>query len=186
MLRYKNGQMRYCKHGMCGTRFYSIWKGIRSRCLVKSSSGYKKYGARGITVSDNWNIFTNFMIDMYEEYFLHVKIHGEKNTFIDRKNGGMGYCKENCRWVTPDESLNNRFKDKKKFKKIKLLSYKGKKVTIHELSEILNISTGAIHYRIKNNLTICESGKYLTRDRNPDGSFCKKKTGIVTKIINNF
>ena len=36
---------KYSKH-MTLSRLYTIWNGVKSRCYVKSSTSYKKYGAK--------------------------------------------------------------------------------------------------------------------------------------------
>src|SRR4029077_3212463 len=35
-------------------REYTIWRSMKSRCYVTSSSNYRFYGARGVTVCDRW------------------------------------------------------------------------------------------------------------------------------------
>lgn len=87
------------KHGMWKTRTYSIWRGIKKRCLLKSHPSYIWYGAKGITFDPRWNSFSNFLEDMGE---------APENHQIDRIDTTKGYSKENCRWVTSKENQNNR------------------------------------------------------------------------------
>ena len=47
--------MRKCKHGMCGTRLYDIWRDMRHRCNIPGMKNYKDYGGRGIKVCKAWN-----------------------------------------------------------------------------------------------------------------------------------
>lgn len=42
------------KHGLSKTRICGIWKNMISRCYREKDIHYKAYGARGITVCDEW------------------------------------------------------------------------------------------------------------------------------------
>lgn len=95
------------KHGMCGTRFYRAWMNMKNRCLTKSHNGYKWYGGNGVGVCDRWLLFVNFRNDMYESYLEHEKLHGERNTTLDRIDGSKEYSPENCRWSTYKKQMRN-------------------------------------------------------------------------------
>jgi hypothetical protein len=78
---------------------YRAWCHMKSRCYNIADISYKDYGARGITVCEDWQQFENFLVDMGE---------APQGTSLDRKDNNLGYCKENCRWATPIEQSNNR------------------------------------------------------------------------------
>jgi hypothetical protein len=42
------------KHGLKNTRLYKIWQQMKNRCLNPKGNRFKDYGARGITVCDEW------------------------------------------------------------------------------------------------------------------------------------
>ena len=82
---------------------YRIYYAMLRRCNVEKSSGYDKYGAKGITVDERWiglYGFSNFIKDMGER--------PSKEYSLDRKDGNKGYSKDNCRWATQYEQSANR------------------------------------------------------------------------------
>ncbi len=125
-------------HSMHKTRFYNIWRQMKSRCLSKCNDNYKDYGGRGITVCDRWLEFINFKEDMYESYLLHVKLYGEKDTSIDRENNNKGYSKDNCRWATCKVQANNK-RDRINQKQFKATSPDGVEFISNNQSEFARI-----------------------------------------------
>lgn len=88
-------------HGMVDTPEYNSWTAIKSRCYNPKNPKYKNYGARGITMSDEWkNDFMAFYNDMGPR--------PSPEHSIDRKDNDKGYYKDNCRWATGREQNNNR------------------------------------------------------------------------------
>lgn len=85
-------------HGMHETRVYSIWEGIKERCLNQNRKEFKNYGGRGISLCKEWYKFEEFYKDMGDP---------PKNHIIDRKDNDGDYTKDNCRWVTYEQSNNN-------------------------------------------------------------------------------
>lgn len=49
------------KHRMSKTRLYRLWVSMKERCYQKKKRSYELYGARDITVCDEWkHDFTKF------------------------------------------------------------------------------------------------------------------------------
>jgi hypothetical protein len=92
------------------TRLYTIYRGILSRCFVKTSNTYQVYGARGITMCDKWKeSFENFFNDMHESYVEFANINGAYDTTIDRINVDGNYEPSNCKWATcAEQNMNKR------------------------------------------------------------------------------
>ena len=88
-------------HGKSNTSEYKIYKGIIQRCYNKNKTEYHYYGARGIKVCERWRYsFENFLEDMGNR--------PNPSYSIDRIESSKDYCKDNCKWATPDEQWNNR------------------------------------------------------------------------------
>ena len=71
-------------------------KHMMARCYNKNNQDYYNYGARGITICDEWmadrNTFCKWSIaNGFEE---------GKGLSIDRIDSSKGYSPDNCRWVT--------------------------------------------------------------------------------------
>ena len=128
-------------HGMYGTRFYNIWKGIKQRCYDIGGTYYLHYGGRGIITCERWKKFENFRDDVYESYQEHVKEFGEKQTTIDRIDVN-GNCElSNCKWSTLKEQNNN--------KRINInLTYNGQSHSLIEWSYILGIRKSTLSSRL--------------------------------------
>lgn len=95
---------RSTKHGQ-GTRAkrsraYSAWKEMKRRCYNPNSISYAGYGARGITVCEEWRTsfetFFAYMGDCPEGYEL------------DRLDNNKGYEPNNVRWASETTQSRNR------------------------------------------------------------------------------
>lgn len=102
-LSQENLLKRNFKHGAAKdgrTREYRIWKGMKARCLIKSSPSFPLYGGRGISVCGRWlNNFSAFLEDMGAA--------PSPGHSLDRINNSSGYEPGNCRWATRLEQARN-------------------------------------------------------------------------------
>lgn len=90
------------KHGMFGTRLYNIWAGMIQRCNNPKNTKYKNYGARGISVCDEWE-------GSFKCFYEWAITNGYKrNLTIDRIDVNGNYQPTNCRWVGIETQENNR------------------------------------------------------------------------------
>lgn len=97
-------------HGGSQTRLHRIWRGIKTRCYNPQSRVYRWYGARGITICDEWR--DNFAA--FQEWALS---HGyAENLTIDRIDVDGNYCPENCQWLTRSENTKKMLENKKERK----------------------------------------------------------------------
>lgn len=98
----EKSRKRRLKHGLTGKRLNRIWKNMKTRCYNPNSNNYKYWGARGITICNEWK-------NSFEKFMEWALANGyEDNLTIDRIDVNGNYEPQNCRWVTMKIQNNNR------------------------------------------------------------------------------
>ena len=121
-------------HGRTNTPEFYIWRSMKARCYNPNSQSYKRYGARGIEVCEEWiNSFETFFNDMGER---------PKPTFqLDRIDNEGDYFPSNCRWVSAIENGSNRENNVK-------LTLNNETLTEAQWCRKLGIKTGGVTKRL--------------------------------------
>ena len=130
----RNKHIKHRSHGLHNSPTYKTWKSMLERCRNPANSSYKYYGAKGISVCDEWlNSFKNFLDDM------GVRPNG---TTLDRINNSEGYSKTNCKWSTYKEQARNRRTTVK-------IHFDGNELTLSEYATLVGLSYSGARFRVR-------------------------------------
>lgn len=80
---------------------YWAWKSMKQRCQNPKCQAYRNYGARGVTVCEEWQQFEPFLDWALKNGYA-------KGLELDRKDNDGNYEPSNCRWIPRRENINNR------------------------------------------------------------------------------
>ena len=132
-LRREMGRTSLTKHGFYYHSAYNAWIHMMDRCHNSRSEDFKDYGARGITVCDDWHDVANFIVDMGER---------PPGASIDRERNHEGYHPGNCRWSNPTEQANNTRGNVR-------IELDGQMVTLAEAARIAGVPYKPLHHLIR-------------------------------------
>lgn len=121
------------RHGQSRTPEYKAWGHMKERCGNPSTKHFESYGGRGIKVCEEWMDFNKFIEDMGGR---PSKIHS-----IERIDNNKGYSKENCKWATKTEQMNNR-------RNCRRVVFNSEELTISQLSKKTGIARNTLNRRI--------------------------------------
>ena len=138
--RAENTSEMFTKHGMSGSRIYTIWVGMKDRCTNANSVEYEQYGGRGIFVCEEWQTF--------EPFYEWAMANGYCDDLtIDRIDNSGNYEPSNCRWSTYSEQANNTSRNH-------VLRFNGEAHTIREWENILGVRPNTVRNRIWKGWTV--------------------------------
>src|SRR5690606_18166102 len=120
-------------HGMSKTRIYRTWADMVQRCHNPNSGNYKNYGARGITVCDEWRTFANF-------YNWAASSGYSDELSIDRLEVNGPYTPDNCRWATREMQDNNKRTNV-------FVEIKGEKLTLSQAARKYDMTFNQMRHR---------------------------------------
>jgi len=128
---------RLTKHGLSNHKLYECWRNMIGRCYDPKNINYPRYGAKGITVCEEWkNDFMSF-------YNWGIKTGFAKGLELDRFPNNKGnYQPNNCRLATKTENLRNRVNNM-------YVEYNGENILANEWSKRLGANSNVVYGRIK-------------------------------------
>lgn len=134
--------IRSRKHGMSQHPLWSVWRGMKERCLDENNKRFSDYGGRGIKICQRWlDSFQAFVEDMGDRPAGHQ---------LDRIDNDGNYEPGNCKWSTRSEQMLNRRNNH-------ILEYRGERLTVSQWSEKLGMTFTALATRIRRGWTVEEA-----------------------------
>ena len=81
---------------------YAVWKSMRARC-ADASNPY--YGGKGVRICAEWRDYDRFRAwALANGYESRPELPRGQRLSIERINPDVGYCPENCEWITGSEN----------------------------------------------------------------------------------
>lgn len=116
-------------------RLYSVWNGIKQRCLNKNHRSYCDYGGRGIKICDEW-------ASDYESFYNWAMRSGyQPGLQIDRIDNDGDYCESNCRFVSQETQANNK-------RNVALYTINGKTLSLPQWCEVYHQDYYLVRQRV--------------------------------------
>lgn len=118
-------------HGHSGTTLYTKWASMKSRCYNPKNKAYLYYGAKGISVCDEWN-----------NSFMGFRTWALRNGYLEglgliRKDKNGDFTPDNCFWGVSYRR-----------KKGTILEYNGQKKNITAWAKDIGVSRATLWARI--------------------------------------
>lgn len=100
--KYTSCRCQISKHGMVGSKIYSVYSNIKYRCNNKNCHAFKDYGGKGVKMCNEWEDsdvgFINFCEWAIDNGY-------KEGLTIDRIDSNGNYEPNNCRWITLSENV---------------------------------------------------------------------------------
>lgn len=122
-------------HGLTNHPLYTVWNSMKGRCMNPKDPSYRNYGARGISICDEWLDFRCF-------YEWAMASGYTKGLTIERINNDGDYCPENCCWIPREEQSANRRMNR-------FLTFAGQTKTMSQWAKEFGLKRETIRDRIK-------------------------------------
>jgi hypothetical protein len=123
------------KHGMHKTSEYHAWHDILERCHNPNNKNYFRYGARGITVYQEWK-------KSFETFYGYIGPKPTPKHTLERINNNAGYLPGNIKWATQKEQMRNMSRNR-------YITLNGVTRCVSEWAEVLKINKNTIKYRLR-------------------------------------
>ncbi len=92
-------------HGKTNSRLYNIWVTMRARCSNPKNTEYSRYGAKGVTVCDEWESSFIAFYDWSIANGYHKKLVIDKDILSEEQGlTAKVYSPTTCMWITNQQN----------------------------------------------------------------------------------
>lgn len=130
----------HCRRGIVSLE-YRAWGSMVRRCHNPKQRVYKWYGARGVTVCDEWRGPGGFDL-----FLAHIGTAPADQQTVDRIDNARGYEPGNVRWASAREQQRNRSNNR-------VIEIDGERRCLTEWVQVVGISYQCFYSRVKRGYT---------------------------------
>lgn len=99
-LQLHNDKEYYCRKNY--PKLFLVWQGMKNRCYNNKTDSFKNYGARGITVCEEW-------LSSSTAFIKWAVLNGySEGLQLDRLDNDGNYEPSNCQWSTPKYNSSHK------------------------------------------------------------------------------
>jgi predicted small secreted protein len=131
------------RHGWKGTPEYTSWIEAKKRCFNPKNKNYASYGARGITMCQEW-------AESFPIFLAHMGMKPSPAHSLERKDNNKGYEQGNCRWATMLEQSRNRRTNR-------VFQFNGEPMIMGDVEKAMGLNCGVLKKRLRRGKTFEEA-----------------------------
>jgi len=135
--------MAYERHGMSGSPEYVAWYHMKYRCHQIADGGYRFYGARGISVCDEWR-------RSFESFYKDVGKRPSPDHTLERIDNNGNYETGNVVWATRKQQARNKSSNR-------LVEYMGESKPLAEWAERTGLNYHTLCSRLNSGWSFAEA-----------------------------
>ena len=155
-------------HNKSNTPEYEAWAHIVQRCTNPRCKAWKHYGARGISICDEWR-------RSFESFLAHIGLRPSPKHSIDRINNDGNYEPGNVRWATLYQQRRNHRANR-------LVSFRGKTQCLMDWATELGVPHQVLQWRLERNYPLDRRNAAAERTHCPQGHPYNETNTWVRKL----